>query len=484
MIVQKLCNYFNPVKDTNSLDINSLDIKNCKNEFFKISQKKENFTETIEQIVLKWQVDSTWLEELRVDELVCKYISDFQKHVGLMRLENADGKEIILNIDLLEDNQIDKLILNQQDELIKEFKDNKDNNNTTKLILLEKIVSRLEKYGEQKKQQKKIQSLYKNIFEDLKNEWRAKAIFIQFISEKNFEHLPTIIIQSFFENKHTDVFISFINNNLEKHRRYFLDKFKNSRVEDFKEYYSNINKYSLSDISNIVDYINNKDFLELLIRIDEKTYKENKESIKEHIKEITFNNVEDIEYYMKNIVKLKEVLKIEDDEFDKLNKENIKKIKRFLEENKDTYPNCFIDLLKNYKEKGKYFREVLIKYFDISKENDIFIYEFLPKCIADLRESNIVEWDDFSEATKFLKLSDSEKEILKNNNIKITKEVEKFDNEKLMNFIEEDKEVGQSNDVENIIQELKDDITTPIGDEILDLFRKKLKSKKANLRQS
>ena len=101
-----------------------------------------------------------------------------------------------------------------------------------------------------------------------------------------------------------------------------------------------------------------------------------------------------------------------------------------------------------------------------------------------MRESNIVEWDDFSEATKFLKLSDSEKEILKNNNIKITKEVEKFDNEKLMNFIEEDKEVGQSNDVENIIQELKDDITTPIGDEILDLFRKKLKSKKANLRQS
>lgn len=41
MIVQKLCNYFNPVKDTNSLDINSLDIKNCKNEFFKISQKKK-----------------------------------------------------------------------------------------------------------------------------------------------------------------------------------------------------------------------------------------------------------------------------------------------------------------------------------------------------------------------------------------------------------------------------------------------------------
>lgn len=463
--------------------VEKINEENAKSLFYEIlmdrnsEDKKLDNEKIIKEILDKWYCDISWLKNIR--EELADYIIDFERYVGYFEIDKDDFDEIILNLDQLNVSQIKSLLF--QDESLSNLKkhidDKKDINFA--IILCERLIKRFQE-DDLKNYQDKIRCVYENIcFDKLNKDWRLKILFLKFVKEKNFYNLPNNILNSFFQGHTSEI----IKKALKKHREYFQDTFNNTKDKDFETYCSNINKYLLDDIKNIFDYINNKDFLELLIRIDEKTYKENKESIKEHIKEITFNNVEDIEYYIENIVKLKEVLKIEDDEFDKLNKENIKKIKRFLEENKDTYPNCFIDLLKNYKEKGKYFREVLIKYFDISKENDIFIYEFLPKCIADLRESNIVEWDDFSEATKFLKLSDSEKEILKNNNIKITKEVEKFDNEKLMNFIEEDKEVGQSNDVENIIQELKDDITR-IEDEILDLFRKKLKSLKANLRQS
>lgn len=426
-----ICNYCKP---NSLLDVKDINEENAKSIFYNIlmdRNSKDNLhnKKIIQEILQKWYCDINWLKKIR--EELTDYIINFENLVGYFEIDKNDLDEIILNLDLLSSREIHSLLF--EDESISKlkihFKDIIDNNNENfAIILCERLIKRFQK-DDLKDYQDNIKLVYENIFFDkLNKDWRLKILFLKFIKEENFDNLPNPILNSFFQ-RNTEI----INKALAKHRKNFKKMFLSVDDKDFELYYKNVNKYHFKDIDIIISYITNKEFLILLkkIKLDVYNY-------------------------------------------------NIQKIIDFLNNYEDEYPRLYLELLKNHSKENNDFKEILIEFFDSSKEDDIYVLEKISSCIANEKNLKEVRLKELFEATKYVKLSEGHKEILTKNNIAISDEVNKFDNKKLLDFIEKKEEPTIIPEVENIIKELNTCISKT-DEDIIEIFSKKLKKLKESL---